>query len=353
MHNRAALERDRVERSSETRALPSLLQIDVTGRCNMRCPFCYLAADAKPALRHMSPRLIPLLHPALAAAETVTLYGTGEPLASPHFDDFFLAAAATGARTYFTTNGTLLSPRVCDLLVNRLTYLSVSFSAGDAETFARVHGHDYFDRIVRNVEHLIREKEASGTSHPRLRLSFVAARNTLGNLPGVIRLAERLRCSEGVAVSYLVAYDEKELANIAPNAPEEFREAHAAAGALADSLGVPLAFKAAAPGVEAVPTCQRPWEAAFVRYDGDVFICTESAQHPLGSITTTDFQDIWNGEAAVGFRTAFLSEPYLCCRYCNQCQNKTSVERYAHLGGELWVREVTRLESGCASGGGA
>lgn len=52
--------------------LPTLLQIYVTGRCNMRCPACYLTWGAKPGDSHMAPSVFAAIRLVLPALAMVT-----------------------------------------------------------------------------------------------------------------------------------------------------------------------------------------------------------------------------------------------------------------------------------------
>ena len=159
----------------------------------------------------------------------------------------------------------------------------------------------------------------------------------------VVELAHQLDCEAGVAASYLVAYDVSQLPHIAPGAEHDFERAYQAARQKGDELGVPIAFKAIAPGDTTHSTCTRPWDSAFVRCDGQVFMCTESTAHPLGDLRCESFQQIWQGKRAQAFRRSYLNQPYLCCRYCNQCQNKTATDLFAHLGGQLWNEHINHI----------
>ena len=342
--NRELARAECAQRQPVVRSLPSRLQIDVTGRCNMRCPACYLTIGGKAGGGHLEPEVFARLRTVFPLVEKVTLYGTGEPLVAPHFEDYFREVSEIVPETYFTTNGTLLTARVSQLLVqHRLTYLSVSFSAADRVSFARIHGADYFDRIVANVKRLNEIKRAHGSRYPMLRISYVAARNTLDQFAAVVRLAHELGCESGVATSYLVAFDESQLPFIAPGAEAEFQQAYREACRVGADLGIPVEFKALAPGELADLACTRPWDSAFIRFDGAVFVCTESTSHPLGSLREASFEEIWYGRLATAFREAHAVDPHLCCRYCNQCQNKRSGDLFAHLGGRLWHDEVARL----------
>lgn len=338
------LNKEDQERLTSVESLPSRLQIDVTGRCNMKCPFCYLSTGSKPAEGHLLPRIFNRLQSVFPFIEKMTLYGTGEPLLSPYFTDYFKQISKYDIETYFTTNGTLLKENLSKVLVeHQLDYLSISFSGGDRQSFARIHGDDLFDRIIRNVERLNEIKKERGSRFPILRLSYVASKNALDQFVEVVKLAKTLDCEEGVTASYLVAFDESQLPNIAPKAPQEFSKAYEQATKKGKELGIPVTFKAAQPGISETSRCTRPWDSAFIRYDGHVFMCTESTAHPLGNLSELSFEEIWFGQKASKFQEGYLENSNLCCRYCNQCQNKSTNNYYAHLGGKVWLDHVSNI----------
>jgi uncharacterized radical SAM superfamily Fe-S cluster-containing enzyme len=95
-----------------TTALPTELQVEVTGACNLACKMCLVRY--RPKLGRTSGAMcfhtFRDLVDALPGLEKLTLQGLGEPLLAPDFFRMVEYATARGVRTGFNTNGTFLTP---------------------------------------------------------------------------------------------------------------------------------------------------------------------------------------------------------------------------------------------------
>ncbi|MDD5675954.1 MAG: radical SAM protein [Chitinivibrionales bacterium] len=98
------------------RGLPIFGVLELTHRCNARCPYCYIAA--RPPLPEMSTAQVKRAIDKLYDAGVVTLGLTGgEPCMRQDLNEILTYACAKGFFTItLLTNGTLLSPQLIDTL---------------------------------------------------------------------------------------------------------------------------------------------------------------------------------------------------------------------------------------------
>ena len=71
-----------------------------------------------------------------------------------------------GTYVLFNTNGTLMQPKKFQQIIDTgLDELRVSLDAADRESYARIRGKDFFNRIVRDVGKFIAYQRAGRCNH--------------------------------------------------------------------------------------------------------------------------------------------------------------------------------------------
>jgi MoaA/NifB/PqqE/SkfB family radical SAM enzyme len=102
-----------------------------------------------------------------------------------------------GTYVLFNTNGTLMQPkRFQELIDTGLDELRVSLDAADRETYLKVRGKDYFNRIVRDVGKFIAYQKSVGATTPRVSLWLTGLRETVEQLPDFVRLSAAMGVKE-------------------------------------------------------------------------------------------------------------------------------------------------------------
>lgn len=175
------------------RAFPPLfLFLELTYRCNLRCPYCYVhAAGRKPKLGEMEE---------LTAAEiahivdqtppwTLIFLSGGEPLIRKDFDQI-IRRTAQKRLCHIYTNGTLTSPADAEHWVTD-GVSSVAFSVdGPREVHDAIRGNGTFSSTMSAVEMLRRVKEQKGRQFPLINVRTTITAQNAGNLTDMIRVAE-------------------------------------------------------------------------------------------------------------------------------------------------------------------
>lgn len=140
------------------------------------------------------------------AAGTIAFMGLGEPLLHPHFLPMVELAKARRLRVEVTTNALLLTDEMAGgLLAAGLDQLVVSIDGASAEAFSRVRSGASLETVVNNVRRLHDRHGPGYGPGVRIGIEFVAMRSTIGELPGLNRLAARLGASF-IIVSNVLAY---------------------------------------------------------------------------------------------------------------------------------------------------
>src|SRR5918998_5279173 len=164
--------------------LPSFVQIEPVGQCNLRCQMCPIQfrTDGPP---NGPPAFMPFetftrLVDQLPSMTELQLQGMGEPMMHPRFFDMVAYAAAKGIEVSTNSNLTLLSERRARLCVSSgLGYLHVSLDGASAETYEAIRVRAQFDRVLRNLRRLIEARRQAASELPRIRLVAGAMRTNL------------------------------------------------------------------------------------------------------------------------------------------------------------------------------
>jgi MoaA/NifB/PqqE/SkfB family radical SAM enzyme len=174
---------------------PFHVEIQPADRCNIDCFFCSTAAirgrDELPLDRLQT--LITELKE--AGTRSIRLAGGGEPLFHRRIVDFLRAVRdAALPIENITTNAVLLGEEVAKLLIATCDLVTVSLNTATAQSYAAMMQtpERNFERVVRNVEQLIRQRNEARSRTPRVNLQFLVWKENFRQIPEMYALATRL-----------------------------------------------------------------------------------------------------------------------------------------------------------------
>jgi MoaA/NifB/PqqE/SkfB family radical SAM enzyme len=325
-------------RSSVADAPPVCLYLEVTNRCNLLCETCPRTFETLEPPADMSWELFTKIVDQVPNVARVVLHGVGEPMLVKQLPQMIRYLKDRGTYVLFNTNGTLMQPkRFQELIDTGLDELRVSLDAADRETYLKVRGKDYFNRIVRDVGKFIAYQKQVGATTPRVSLWLTGLRETIDQLPDFVRLSAAM----GVAEVHLqrLVFDEsgygmaRAESSLFEATQAQEQAAIEAAQAVGATLGVTLdASGATEPGLslkrqaEDTPwaTCRRPWSLMYFTAHGRALPCCIApfsvrgySNYTLGDATQSSLREIWNSPAYRDFRSSLLSDaPPAPCQNC-------------------------------------
>lgn len=174
-------------------ALPSVLQIGLSNRCNFHCVYCPDHFVGSPVDRqHLSGDALKDLLAYIPSLEIAAFHGVSEFFVEPNFFDIVERCASAGVQLSLNTNGSVLTPRHLDALGSYPARLGVNFSvdATTAEVFRRIRGFD-FDRVLRNIC-LYLERFRQRTRATWCSLSFVIMKSNVHQMAAFVRMGRML-----------------------------------------------------------------------------------------------------------------------------------------------------------------
>ena len=326
------------ERSAVAEAPPICLYLEVTNRCNLLCDTCPRTFEELEAPADMSWSLFTKIVDQVPNIARVVLHGVGEPMLVRDLPRMIRYLKDRGTYVLFNTNGTLLNPKKFQGLVDTgLDELRVSLDAADRESYLRVRGKDFFNRIVRDVGKFTAFQREIGATTPKVSLWLTGLKETVDQLPDFVRLSAKMGVTE-VHLQRLV-FDETGYGLARPEfslfeqTRDEETSAIDAAQALGLKLGVTLdASGATEPGLSLKrqaddkpwATCRRPWSLMYFTAHGRALPCCIAPfsargyeNYTLGDATQDTLKEIWNSPTYKDFRTNLLGDaPPNPCQNC-------------------------------------
>ncbi len=325
-------------RSAAAEAPPVCLYLEVTNRCNLLCETCPRTFEELEKPADMSFELFTKIVDQVPNIARVVLHGVGEPMLVKDLFRMVRYLKDRGTYVLFNTNGTLLSPKKFqDIIDSGLDELRVSLDAADRESYLKVRGKDYFNRIVRDVAKFTTFQKENGLTAPRVSLWLTGLKETVEQLPDFVRLSAKMGVGE-VHLQRLV-FDQAGFGLARPEfslfetTRADEQAAIDAAIALGAELGVVLdASGATEPGLSLKraaddkpwATCRRPWSLMYFTAHGRALPCCIAPfsargyeNYTLGDATQDTLRDIWNSPAYRDFRTSLLGDvPPAPCQNC-------------------------------------
>ncbi len=331
-----------------TRTL-SVLQLEVTSRCQLKCRFCpnqVLGDDWQPGDFPWE-LYRDKVAPHFSAVDWVYLQGWGEPLLHPHLWDMFRLAKKQAQRVGFTSNGILLTERNARRLIEEgADLLDVSFSGNTAQTHEAMRCGSRLAHLKRNVRRLADLKAQLSANGPVIVLSYMLTRPGIKELPEFIDTAAEIGANEVVAINLdytpYPLQDELRVFTCEDEPPPEYEALLQEAARRANKAGLvfrryPLAME------QRTLVCDaRPLDTVFINYQGDVTPCTYlglavqgqiprlfcSQPHPVEPVSygnvSEGLLEVWQSDKARTFKEHFarrdaLSSPAMA--FLNMADN--------------------------------
>jgi sulfatase maturation enzyme AslB (radical SAM superfamily) len=265
--------------------LPDIVQIEATNICNARCTFCP-RDDMKRRQGVMDMALFTKIvdECAVLGIGHVRMHNYGEAFVDKKLPEKIAYAKSKRIpEVGVITNGSLLGPDVARAVTEAgLDAINISLDAAGKETFEATRLGLKYDKVIANVEGLVRIRRELGRNRPKLILSFVRQDNS---------------AEEQAFIDHWSAVADK----------IHITELHNWAGTLKRRAEVNF-------------PCYRQWLTFTVLWDGRVSLCCADLDGRVivGDLNEQSIADVWNGDAYRRVRREQLeSGGPAICRNCD------------------------------------
>jgi MoaA/NifB/PqqE/SkfB family radical SAM enzyme len=332
---------------------PFLATVDVTGRCNLSCLCCPFHSPQPAPRRGVSESGLDIDYDLacgfLTEARAMGLHfvmfsGEGEPFLYPRLLDLIDVAKGLGLETMALTNGTLLTDRTIETLIDlRLDRLQVSMWATSEDEYRLTYpGVDpaNFERTLAAVRRVAARKRERGSALPELTMHRPLDRYNLGGVTAYATLAAELGCDRvsfsplsftgGPAGEHALSADEEAVAR---QSLLDLRARLKGTG-LRHNIDLTLwRYSIGRSPWEHLP-CTFGWVHARLKPDGRIVPCNH-CDVVLGSLREHRLRDVWNSAATRRFRRQAMTRPGLAalqdrcdCGYCCHLADNQRVHRW-------------------------
>jgi radical SAM protein with 4Fe4S-binding SPASM domain len=273
---------------------PSVLGIDPTNICNLKCKIC------PSGLYQSELGLMPMglfkriIEESLLYGRRwmIILHNFGEPLLHPKLSEMVrMIKERKAARcVQFATNGISADEKVFnDLIDSGLDMITFSIDAHTAREYRDLKGSDSLGQVRENVELLMRLKEKRGSLFPRVCAKMVLRKGF-----------------EHTAKPFLDEW--RKIADEALLTPFS-------------NWGGDIAYTGTEPAARKRYACHFLWYYPVIDWKGDVFSCCAvfSPKAIIGNLNRESIGEIWQGEQLKKIRTAHLQKDFSRIPYCAEC----------------------------------
>ena len=279
--------------------LPEIVQIESTNICNAKCVFCPRdEMHRKQGIMNFDLFKKVVDECAELGITHVRVHNYGEPFVDRKLVEKIRYAEQKGIREVgMISNGSLINEQVARGMIEAgLDAINISVDASGKEVFESTRLGLKYDKVIANIERIVRIRAELGKKRPKLILSFVRQNNSVDEQAFI----EHWR-------------------NIADKI--HITDLHNWGGTLNQESDVNY-------------PCYRPWLTFTVLWDGRVSLCCADfdGHTILGDMTTSSIRDIWNGESYRAVRREHLESggPDVC-RSCDLPRKDSP----------LWVTKLT------------
>ncbi|HST57887.1 MAG TPA: radical SAM protein [Longimicrobium sp.] len=317
------------------RAGPVVAKVDISPLCNLRCTVCVHSTPSEgssPLLaqqrfrgeqRMSVDRYREVVGQLSGRTAAVSLYYLGDPLMHPHLEEICDATREAGLNAHVSSNFSFDLPdeRLRALLDSGLTHLSVCVDGLTQETYGRTRVGGRIDRVLDNLDRLLRLRRESGRAGPRVEVQYIKFQHNLHELE-----VARARFTEAGVDQFtdfwgsLYNYTDFDDGRVRVAGPR------------------PAGW---------APRCMWPHFALLVRYDGDVIPCcthrigmqyTEDAdRRAVGNVFDQGVWEVWNSPAYRALRRLTANprraarEPALAATFCEGCSRVYETDHDRHV----------------------
>src|SRR4051812_26378010 len=243
--------------------MPEIVQIESTNICNAKCVFC----PRDDMHRRQGVMSVELFRKIVDECATlgithVRMHNYGEALLDRKLVEKVHYAKQRGIREVgMISNGSLITEKVARGMIEAgLDAINISVDASGKEVFEATRLGLNYDKVIANIERLVRLRGESGKRRPKLILSFVRQNNST---------------DEHAFIEHWRTIADK----------IHITDLHNWAGTLNTESDVNY-------------PCYRPWLTFTVLWDGRVSLCCADfdGRTILGDLNTSTIRDIWNAE---------------------------------------------------------
>jgi MoaA/NifB/PqqE/SkfB family radical SAM enzyme len=278
---------------------PTLLQVEPTSRCNLRCRVCPVTSGLGRPSGDMDEELFKKTMDELADYLLLILFWDwGEPFLNPKIYEMIRYARHRGIRVMSTTNGHVFASgeHARNVVKSGLDVLVFSVDGISQETYQHYRNIGRLESVLEGIRKVVAEKKSLNSKTPLLNFRFIVMNHNEREIP---HLEEFARTLEVDALTLRKFY-------AIPNPRVEGTEAKRELMPSQPKFQLPRIEDQRPLRITKNP-CKTLWNCPTVHWDGTVCSCFADfhGERPLGSLGRQSFKEIWDGQPLRNLRRRF------------------------------------------------
>lgn len=276
---------------------PISISFEPTTACNLRCPECPsgLRSFTRPVGNLKSGFFQATIDQLAPTLSSMMFYFQGEPFIHPEFLDMVAYAESKGIYTITSTNGHFLSgSNIQKILESKLSRLVISIDGTTQETYEQYRKEGNLNVVLEGTKKLVQAREAAKSRHPHIIFQYLVVKPNEHQIPDARRLAKDIGVDE-IRFKSAQLYDFEQGNALMPSNEKYSRYVQNKSGQF--EIKNQLADH-----------CWKLWHACVITWDGVVVPCCfdKDAQHRLGDLKKSSFEQIWKSPDYTSFRQKIL-----------------------------------------------
>ena len=276
---------------------PLHLDLEINGKCNLRCAMCSRSIYGKAMINQGLSReeIVKILEESQGKSYSLLLGNNDEPLVDKEKCLWVLEEATRRGfiDIFLGTNGVLLDEEVISgIIALKVSRLTVSIDAAKPATYQAIRGKDAYASVIKNLELFLKLRARHASVVPMLRVSFVEMEANRAEKQ------EFLEYWDGKADNILI----QECIDLT-RTPEELSERQRQELFASKDI------------------CLQPFRRLAVSGDGEIYpcCCFISDKKSLGNIKTVSLAQAWNSPYIKSMRAKLIDKNFKDIPFCARC----------------------------------
>lgn len=306
--------------STKPWGMPTILQIEPTNRCNLRCTLCPVAEGLTREAGFMEPELFQKIVDEVSPyVFLILLWEWGEPFIHPEIYRLIAYARSKGIRLVSSSNGHIFARgnHAEKVVRSGLDTLIVAVDGISQETYKKYRRDGDLETVLTGIRSVVAKKRELNGPTPFINLRFIAMKHNEHEIPRVGDLAESLGVNAFTLKTLYPGHDvdpsQDKYNEFIPANPKYRRFQYADDFMRIRQIQNP---------------CKNMWRSPAIHWKGGVCPCSFDVEenYPLGDLTKTTLRKIWFGDTFQALRHRFRKN-WDSIHLCGNCS-------YAYKGGD-------------------
>jgi radical SAM protein with 4Fe4S-binding SPASM domain len=290
---------------------PSILTIEPTNVCNLKCPLCATGSgNMKRSRGKMSLSTFKNILEKLGDdIFFLLLYHQGEPYLNKDFLAFVKLAKEKNIYCTTSSNAHYFDEKnIRATIRSGLDSMIISFDGTSQDVYEKYRVGGHLESVISGLKQFVQIKKEMKSKTPLLAVQFLVMKHNQHQINEMKDIYHEIG-ADRLLIKNIEVHNEAEAEEWLPN-DDKYRRYH--------YDGKKLEVKG-----NDKKSCPRPWLSALVNQDGSVVPCCfdKNGSYDMGNINTAEtFDEIWRGGSFTKFRNRLNSnrKSIDICKNCNQ-----------------------------------